>query len=148
MFLTDSLANSLANSLLQCVLKQFAQIICSAQSPARTGFPRRPPPSTPSQPCTPAGMGVGGGGWVCGGGGAGHRTGAAPARTEPTATVTAATTRSPTFSLVALGSRLLMWPETDSEKAAKHYDLIFQFSSRNHLSFVLSQSQWFVSSTF
>ena len=45
---------------------------------------------------------------VCGGGGAGHRTGAAPARTEPTATVTAATTRSPTFSLVALGSRLLM----------------------------------------
>ena len=42
------------------------------------------------------------------GGGAGHRTGAAPARTEPTATATAATTRSPAFPLVALASRLLM----------------------------------------
>ena len=41
-------------------------------------------------------------------GGVGHRTGAAPARTEPTATVTEATTRSPTFPLVAAASRLLM----------------------------------------
>ena len=41
-------------------------------------------------------------------GGAGHRTGAAPARTEPTATATVATTRSPTFPLVAAASRLLM----------------------------------------
>ena len=74
------------------------------------------------------------------GGGAGHRTGAAPARTEPTATATAATTRSPAFPLVTLVSRLLMWPETDSEKAANHYDLIFQFSSENHLQFVCSFS--------